>query len=430
MSQENRISRSKRPTNNDEALVFGIDLGTTNSCIARVSSTGTAEVLVNQDQMLTTPSVVAFPSKDEVVVGLPAKRLTPVIPEAVCSHVKRKMGMPPNVSGAQIALAGRVFAPEEISALILRKIVNDALIALGRPTGQPVRAVITVPAYFGSIPKNATQNAAQLAEIELLDLIHEPVAAAISYGFSRANAPMNLLVYDLGGGTFDATVVQVDGKSVRTLATDGERLLSGYDWDEKIVEWLRDRFDERFPGTEMNLEDPQLKARLFVIAEQAKIALSDLSATTVNLHHDAKSLSAELTRDAFEKITEDKLETTIEKTRAVLAAVWEKGVSEIHRLVLVGGSSKMPAIPRRLKEIEKLREVAVALHEPDLAVAKGAALLADMIVRGKHEADLTGRMVRSNKGRLVTMVNAKAIGTVVQLAKPVGDLPVPVQATE
>jgi molecular chaperone DnaK (HSP70) len=267
MSQENRISRSKRPTNNDEALVFGIDLGTTNSCIARVSSTGTAEVLVNQDQMLTTPSVVAFPSKDEVVVGLPAKRLTPVIPEAVCSHVKRKMGMPPNVSGAQIALAGRVFAP-------------------------------------------------------------------------------------------------------------------------------------------------------------------DLSATTVNLHHDAKSLSAELTRDAFEKITEDKLETTIEKTRAVLAAVWEKGVSEIHRLVLVGGSSKMPAIPRRLKEIEKLREVAVALHEPDLAVAKGAALLADMIVRGKHEADLTGRMVRSNKGRLVTMVNAKAIGTVVQLAKPVGDLPVPVQATE
>src|SRR6202008_2125614 len=137
---------------------------------------------------------------------------------------------------------------------------------------------------------------------------------------------------------------------VRTLATDGERLLGGYDWDEKIVEWLRDRIDERFPRTKMNLEDPKLKARLFVIAEQAKIALSDLSATTVNLHHDAKSLSAELTRDAFEKITEDKLETTIENTRAVLAAVWEKGVSEIHRLVLVGGSSKMPAIPRRLEE--------------------------------------------------------------------------------
>jgi molecular chaperone DnaK (HSP70) len=401
-------------TSNGEAPVFGIDLGTTNSCIARIGAAGAAEALVNQDQMLTTPSVVAFPSTDEVVVGVTAKRLAAVMPEAVCSHVKRKMGMAPGSPEARLELRGRSFSPEEISALILRKVVKDALITLGRQVSERVKAVITVPAYFGSIPKNATQNAAELAGIELLDLIHEPVAAAVSYGFGRANSPMNLLVYDLGGGTFDATVVRIEGQSIRTVATDGERLLGGLDWDERIVEWLHDQFEARFPAIEMNLGDPQLKARLFTLAEQAKIALSDVPTTTLTVHHGGQSLSLELTRKEFEERTADKLNTTIEKTRAVLAEARKEGVTRIDRVLLVGGSSKMPAIPKRLTGIPQLRDVAVNLYQPDLAVAKGAAVLADMITRGEQKADLTGSDATTGEGRLVTMVNAKGIGAVLQ----------------
>ncbi len=394
-------------------LVVGIDLGTTNSCIARVLETGDAQALMNQDQMLTTPSVVTYQDGGEAIVGIHAKRLAAVMPEAVCAYVKRKMGVDPSSPDARITLSGRTFAPEEVSALILRKIVNDALIGQGMPPDTNVKAVISVPAYFGSIPKTATKNAAELAGIELLDLVHEPVAAAISYGFSRADTPMNLLVYDLGGGTFDATVVRVEGRSVRTLATDGERLLGGYDWDEKIARWVHDQFDARFPAAGMSLDDPQARAMLFEMAEQAKIALSDLSTTTLNVHHNGQSLSVELTRDEFETLTEGKLETTIEKTEAVLAAAREKGASQIHQVVLVGGSSKMAAVAKRLKHIKQLSKVPFVLHEPDLAVAKGAALLANLIVSGAHRADLTGRADRA-ESRLVTMVNAKSIGDVLQ----------------
>jgi molecular chaperone DnaK len=438
MSQRTATGRRENHADGD-TLVFGIDLGTTNSCVARVLENGEAQALLNQDQMLTTPSVVAFPSANDAVVGIHAKRLAAVVPEAVCSHVKRKMGVDPNSPDARITLGERTFAPEEVSALILRKIVNDALLALGRPPDSSVKAVITVPAYFGSIPKTATRNAAQLAGIELLDLVHEPVSAAISYGFARAERPMNLLVYDLGGGTFDATVVRVEGKSVRTLATDGVRLLGGYDWDEKIAGWVRDRFDDRFPAAGISLDDPQTRAKLFEIAEQAKIALSDFPTTTLNVHHNGQSLSVALTRDAFEELTADRLETTIEKTEAVLAAARQKGASEIQKLVLVGGSSKMPAIARRLKQMKQLRNVPVVLHEPDLAVAKGAALLASMIESGEHSADLTGR-ADGSENRLVTMVNAKGIGDVlykrdtgesyvVYVIPPNSELPVSVDAT-
>lgn len=389
----------------DVMPVFGIDLGTTNSCIARVAEeTGRVEVLVNLETKLTTPSVVYFDSASHFIVGAEAKRHAIAEPNLVCANIKRQMGRPLETP---LRYHGEEYTPEAVSAFILRKVIGDVLEAAERPRDEKVKAVITVPAYFNAEENHATMQAAILANVELLYLAHEPVAAALAYGFGRVNRPQNVLVYDLGGGTFDATVVWSDGSSARTIATDGERLCGGNDWDEEIVKWVRRRFQEEHPGTALPVDDPVLNQTLFDQVESAKQSLSQRPKTVIPVHYQGKSIAPELTLEEFEKTTTHWLEKTLAKTKAVMEEAKAKGVERIDKLLLVGGSSRMLAVKRRLQKDFGMEPV---LHDPDLAIAKGAALLADLIAKGKFKPDLTGKQVESQEGRLVTTVNSKSLG--------------------
>jgi molecular chaperone DnaK (HSP70) len=390
-----------------EPPVFGIDLGTTNSCIARVSAgSGRPEVIPNSDTDLVTPSVVYFESESNIVVGKIAKRHAVAFPDRVCSLVKREMSKEPqNVK--KLNYLNVAYSPEKISALILTKVVADALEAEDIPRGSSVRAVITVPAYFGAIGKNATLQAGKLANIEVLYVAPEPVAAALSYAAGQAGKDETVLVYDLGGGTFDVTVVETNGSSAKVIAVDGERILGGYDWDCDIADWFRQKVS-REKGIELPAGDLTLKQQLIQKAEEVKIDLTRLKKAWLPVEYQGKSYAYELTVDEFEKITEPRLETTMTKTQAALEEARKKGVTKIDRLLLVGGSSRMRAVARRLKEVTGLEPV---LHDPDQAVAKGAALLADMIQKGAFEVDLTGEAkAQSDESRLVTMLTPKGLG--------------------
>jgi molecular chaperone DnaK (HSP70) len=399
---ENHSSVNGAPAPKD-APVFGIDLGTTFSCIARISpETGRPEVLPNLGGPQTTASVVYFESRDHITVGTEARRMARVVPDLVCACVKRDMGKP-----ERRKYHGEEYSPEAISALILRKVIGDALEGLERKRDEQVKAVITVPAYFNAEEKFATSQAGQLAGVEVMYLAHEPVAAAVNYGFTRITRPLHLLVYDLGGGTFDVTVVWSDGSSARTIATDGDRLCGGIDWDREIVNWVRRRFEEENPGNVLPEDDPQLNQKLYEDAEQAKITLSERAKTTLGVHYKENSLAAELTVEEFERITAPLLEKTLSKTKSVLEAAKAKGVEKVDKVLLVGGSSRMKAVKERL---HKLLGMEPHLHEPDLAIAKGAALLAGLIAEGKFKPDMTGLEEESAEGRLVTTVNSKSLG--------------------
>ncbi|MDX8349406.1 Hsp70 family protein [Cognatiyoonia sp. IB215446] len=397
-----------------DAAVFGIDLGTTNSAIAIADANG-ARIVPNQENGSTTPSVVAFRQGDKPVVGVAARNLAVALPDAVAQHVKRRIGMESTDQAARIAIGGESYLPEEISALVIRKLVNDALERERHSPSTQVKVVITVPAYFTSMGKNNTRNAAKLAGVEVLDLVHEPVAAAIAYGDARAQAPQTALVYDLGGGTFDATVVEIGENTFRTIATDGDRLLGGHDWDLAIARWIVQQFEDAHPGAAPNLDDLSQKYRLLEAAETAKMALTEIDDTTVAFHHGGKSISPDLTRDTFEMLTDHLLEETISRTEAVLQAAAGKGVHAPQTVVLVGGSTYMPAIMRRLKAMPELTGCEFKRHEPDFAIAKGAALYAQMVASGVQSVGAAAPgAVPSGSGRLVTQVNAKAIGVVLE----------------
>ncbi|MDX8355235.1 Hsp70 family protein [Cognatiyoonia sp. IB215182] len=397
-----------------DTAVFGIDLGTTNSAIAIVDNAG-ARIIPNRENGSTTPSVVAFRQGDKPVVGVAARNLAVAMPDAVAQHVKRRIGMESTDQAARMAIGSESYLPEEISALVIRKLVNDALEREGLSPSTPVKVVITVPAYFTSIGKKNTGNAAKLAGVDVLDLVHEPVAAAIAYGEARVQAPQTVLVYDLGGGTFDATVVEIGEGTFRTIATNGDRLLGGHDWDLAIAGWIVQQFEDAHPDTVPDLEDQSQKYRLLEAAETAKIALTELDDTTVAFHHEGHSISPDLTRETFELLTEHLLEETISRTEEVLKAAAGKGVHAPQTVVLVGGSTYMPAIMRRLKAMPTLAGCQFKRHEPDFAIAKGAALYAQMIASGVQAVDAAAPgAALSGSGRLVTQVNAKAIGVVLE----------------
>ncbi len=390
-----------------EALpVFGIDLGTTNSCIARVSAeSGEPHVIPNADTILTTPSVVFFDSPDNIVVGQTAKNSAVARPDLVCAHVKREMSKEPHLART-LTYHGNTYSPEAVSATILKKVVADALQQEGLPADSPVRAVITVPAYFGAIGKNATLQAGKLAGIDVLYMAPEPVAAAIAYGFRRVTEPQTLLVYDLGGGTFDVTVVETDGASAKVIAFDGERTLGGIDWDKAIVMWVREQVRTE-KGVELPADDLVLEQQLREKAEEAKEALSRHKKALIPVGYQGKNYSFELTVGKLEEITKAKLDITIDKTLAVKKAAEDKG-AHIDRLLLVGGASKMPAVARRLQEATNLKP---DLYQPDLAVAKGAALLAGLIASGEFKVDMTGEAdAAPPESRIITMLTPKGLG--------------------
>ncbi len=352
--------------------VFGIDLGTTYSCISRVDDYGRPEVLRNADGADTTPSVVLFDGPDEVVVGIQAKRQARIHPEAVAALVKRQMG-----DGEwRFRVHGVELSAPAIASQVLRSLAADA----ARTTGEQVHdVVITVPAYFGDEERKATKLAGDLAGLHVVDIVNEPTAAAFSYGFglaageagSSGQAPQTVLVYDLGGGTFDTTVIRVGGGRIDVVATAGDHELGGADWDDRLAGHLAAVFTASCPEAGDPLDDSYGAQDVLTEAEAAKQSLSQREAVDVLVVFGGERASVTITRAELEELTATLLERTLDLTRSVLAAAAAKGVDGIDTVLLVGGMAKMPVVARRLTE--ELGVVPV-LADPDLAVAKGAAL--------------------------------------------------------
>ncbi|MBN9097727.1 MAG: Hsp70 family protein [Pseudonocardia sp.] len=353
--------------------VHGIDLGTTNSAIARTGPDGRPQVLAGLSGEPTTPSVVLFASPGEHVVGEGARREARLDPEHVCTLVKRRMGD----AEWRFVAHGKAWSAPAVSALVLRSLVADAAFASG---DEPTAAVITVPAYFGDEERRATMLAGTYAGLDVLDVLSEPIAAALAYGFGRLDGSPELakgathetvLVYDLGGGTFDATVIELADRRISVLAVEGDHQLGGADWDERVAVALSRRFCADNPDAEDPLDDSAGAQALVLAAERAKQQLSDAERTDVVVAHDGARSTITLSRAELEEMTAPLLRRTVDLTRACLDEAARRGVGCVDRVLLVGGSSRMPAVAEALR---RELDLDPRLHDPDLAVARGAAL--------------------------------------------------------
>ena len=353
------------------AKVIGIDLGTTFCAVATLGERGQPETLPNAEGEMLTPSAVLMLDETTAVVGRPALDVALDQPDRVATLVKRRMGH----ESFGHPVAGRDFRPETLSAVILRKLLLDAQARLGPVT----KAVVTVPAYFDDTRRKATQDAAKIAGIDVLDVLDEPTAAALAYCFQTPQSggeevPQTVLVYDLGGGTFDVTLVRLTRTRFHTLAIEGDVRLGGKDFDDAIVNHVADLFVQKF-GTDPR-GDPQALVGLQQNAERAKRTLSKLPQTTVTCSLGGHTLAVPLTRDEFERLTEFLLVRTRVTTQAVLRQAgigWDK----VDRILLVGGSTHMPMTARMLAQISgKKPDTSLAVSE---VVARGAALHAAII---------------------------------------------------
>ena len=349
--------------------IYGIDLGTTYSVVAYIDETGRPAVVRNTDGDDTTPSVVYFETADNTVVGKTAKEAAGFRPDNVVSLIKREMG---NKDYSR-TFYGQELSPSGISAIILAALANSAEEETHSPVSQ---AVITVPAYFGLLEKDATKKAGEIAGLEVIGIVPEPVAAALAYGVTGSADGTTFLVYDLGGGTFDITLIKMTDTSVEVLAVDGDHKLGGADWDARLFEYLKDQTIEQ-AGDDSIEDDEASLQELRRLAEDTKKALTKAESKKVN-HRLAGGMATSITvtREQFGQMTSDLLEDTIRITSRMLddAETRFPGVrTQISAFLLVGGSSKMPAVAERVrKEFPWDPQIA----DPDLAVAKGAALYA------------------------------------------------------
>lgn len=343
--------------------VYGIDLGTTYSAVAMVSDMGQAEIVKNFEGFDTTPSVVYFESDGSVLVGSQAKRTQIGDPENACSLIKRHMGQE-----YPLEFRGQTYTPESISALILKELVNSA----NSQNGLDIkRAVITVPAYFGIQERQATRQAGEIAGLEVVGIIPEPVAAAISLG-TRQEEQQTLLVFDLGGGTFDTTVMQAQAGRVEVVAIDGNRLLGGADWDSRLEDLIIQKFvDEAALGDADPTLDGEFMMSLKIDVEEVKKTLTLRPATKHLLRFEDKKANVEITREEFEAATADLVTQTVEITQRVIDTANSKVPGlKIDRVLLVGGSSRMPMIEAALSAAGLNPE----RTDFDLSVARGAAI--------------------------------------------------------
>ena len=350
--------------------VIGIDLGTTNSVVA-VMEGGEPTVITNQEGSRLTPSVVGFSKNGERLVGQLAKRQAVSNPDRTVSSIKRHMG-----TSYKVEIDSKKYSPEEISAMVLQKLKNDAEKYLGETVTQ---AVITVPAYFSDSQRQATKDAGKIAGLEVLRIINEPTAAALAYGIDKTD-DHTVLVYDLGGGTFDVSILEMGDGVFEVLATNGDTHLGGDDFDQKIVDWLVSEFKKQ-EGIDLS-NDKMAMQRLREAAEKAKIELSGVLTTNINLPFitagadGPKHLDMDLTRAKFEEMTSDLVERTMGPTRQAMA---DAGLSanDIQKVILVGGSSRIPAVQEAIKKFigkEPHRGV-----NPDECVAIGAAIQAGVL---------------------------------------------------
>ena len=345
--------------------IIGIDLGTTNSCVA-VFEGGEPIVIANPEGARTTPSVLAFSKTGERMVGQVAKRQAITNPDRTVISIKREMG-----TAHKTTIDGKTYTPQEISAMILQKLKADAEAYLGTPVTQ---AVITVPAYISDAQRQATKDAGKIAGLEVLRIINEPTAAALAYGIDKEN-DQKIMVFDLGGGTFDVSLLEISDGVFEVLATAGNNRLGGDDFDERIINWMADRFKAE-NGVDLR-NDKMVMQRLKEAAEKAKIELSGMSTTNINLPFITATAAgplhfdATLTRAEFDKITADLVEATMGPTRQVLADAGLKA-SEIDKVLLVGGSTRIPAVQEAVKKF--LGKEPFKGINPDECVALGAAI--------------------------------------------------------
>lgn len=360
--------------------VFGIDLGTTYSCIAYMDeATEKPEVLKNAEGDLTTPSVVHFESETDIHVGAMAKENAKLYPDQVVAFIKRSIGQP----GFSLNINGVDMKPEEISSYTLKKVAGDAKDTLAMEgklvDGEEVKdVVITCPAYFGVEERDATTAAGKIAGLNVLAIINEPTAAAITYGVADDENEKTVLVYDLGGGTFDITMIHIKKGEIRVICTGGNKDLGGKDWDDRVIQYLADQFQEQSGNPDNILEDPETYQAVSLDAERAKKLLTAKPKAPVSISYQGERVRVELTREKFDELTEDLLTSTIDLTRDMFKEAEKKGYkqSDVTEILLVGGSSKMPQVMERVK---KEFGIDAKMFDPDEAVAKGAAIYAHNI---------------------------------------------------
>ena len=359
------------------ARAVGIDLGTTNSCVA-VLEGGEPVVIANAEGARTTPSVVAFSKDGETLVGAVAKRQAVTNVDRTIASVKRHMGTDWTTS-----IDGKKYTPQEISARTLMKLKADAEAYLGDDVTD---AVITVPAYFNDAERQATKEAGEIAGLNVLRIINEPTAAALAYGLEKGKEDENILVFDLGGGTFDVSLLEVgkdddDFSTIQVVATAGDNRLGGDDWDQRIVDWLLEQVKSK-TGADLSKDKIALQ-RLKETAEQAKKELSSASSTNISLQYLSVTsegpvhLDETLTRAKFESLTSDLLARVEQPFRDVISEAGIK-VSDIDHVVLVGGSTRMPAVVEKVKELSGGKEPSKSVN-PDEVVAIGAAIQAGVL---------------------------------------------------
>ena len=347
------------------AKIIGIDLGTTNSCVA-VMEGGEAVVIPNAEGGRTTPSVVGFSKTGERLVGQVAKRQAVTNPENTVISIKREMG-----NSTKVQIENKSYSPQEISAMILQKLKADAESYLGETV---THAVITVPAYFNDAQRQATKDAGKIAGLEVQRIINEPTAAALAYGLDK-DGDQKIMVYDLGGGTFDVSILELGDGIFEVLATAGNNRLGGDDFDQRIIDYMAAEFQKE-NGIDLKADKMALQ-RLKEAAEKAKIELSGVTSTNINLPFitaDAtgpKHLDMSLTRAKFDELTRDLVQATIEPTKKAMA---DAGLSssDIDKVLLVGGSSRIPAVQEAVKNITG-KEPHKGIN-PDECVASGAAI--------------------------------------------------------
>jgi len=370
--------------------VFGIDLGTTYSCIARVDDTARAEVIKNNDGDNITPSVVAFEG-DNVIVGADAKAEAVLNPETTVMLVKTLMGK----TDFAINYNGEDKTPEEISAFILRKLTQDASEQLGVEVKD---VVITCPAYFGTAERTATKNAGKIAGLNVLEIISEPTAAALYYGCAKEQDEKTILIYDLGGGTFDVTIMRISADKIEVICSDGDHDLGGKNWDEVLIGYLVNQFVEKI-GYDIEF-DEYAKQDLRLKAEKIKKQLTSRSQAGDMLEVMGNREKVTITRDEFDEITSTLLNETLKKTKEAIEVAKNKGYDVIDEILLVGGSTRMPQVKKALAK--NFSEIEIKILEPDEAVAKGAAIHA-VNVYVNNQKSLTAKDFESNEEVKVTV---------------------------
>ncbi len=355
--------------------IIGIDLGTTNSCVA-VKEGDNVTVIPNPEGGRTTPSIVAFTKENERLVGQLAKRQAIVNPERTIISIKREMG-----SDYKVKIDGQQYTPQQISSMILQKLKRDAEEYLGTTVS---KAVITCPAYFTDAQRQATKDAGTIAGLEVLRIINEPTAACLAYGVNK-EGENKIMVFDLGGGTFDVSIMDVGEGVFEVLSTAGDNRLGGDDWDARVVEWMAEEF-KKSDGVDLR-KDKMAAQRLREAAEKAKIELSSMAETSISLpfitadQNGPKHLEMTLTRAKFEELTRDLLDRTVQPVRTALSDA-KLQPAEIDKILLVGGSTRMPMVQRKVREL--LGKEPTKGINPDECVAVGAAIQG-AILSGEHK---------------------------------------------